>query len=89
MDQFNTEAIKRQPGLPGCLLLSARVIYQLLYGIGWADAGTGHGIDLLQDLAVLVDTEINRNPTVCFVIIAGFNFRAGRRFSHSLPPLDH
>ena len=70
-------------------MLSARVIYQLLYGIGWADAGPGQGIDLLQDLAVLVDAEIDRNPTVCFVVVSGFNFRAGRRFSHSLPPLDH
>ena len=54
MDQLNIEAIKRQPGNPGCLLLSARVIYQLFNGIGWTDAGPGQGIDLLQDLAVLI-----------------------------------
>lgn len=89
MDQLYFEAIKRQPGNPGCLLLSDRVVYQLFYGIGWTDAGPGQGIDLLQDLTVLIDAEINRNPTVCFVVVAGFNLCTGRRFSHALPPLDH
>ena len=92
MDQLNTEAIKRQPGLPGCLLLSARVVYQLLYCIGWTDAGTGQGIDLLQDLTVLIEAEINHNPTVCFIVVTGLNFRAGCCFPcyfyHPLFPRD-